>query len=443
MENVTSMLASTLYLLAQAANQREAPTTPPSRPVKVRLPVYHEQDSARRPGLIGQNFEHLRLPTCLLIHLSGSNHPVLDESSERRTSAGGRLVDIPLLRLGEREQQRLLHGGPVDRKISAERDLLARLQCDSLNVLCGIAKLEAELEHVSLEVVDILRVEIREGRTSKRPEPLRPVDPDFKRCEAGKGEVELRDLFGQGVHTLVVVLVDKSSRDVESEVPQLLEGEHRIDRWEFASVEAIDMHAASVGAYKHVQSGCGELDREAERLDDGVAAHLVLPVGDSLATIFVVFELLFHPFEGMVVVVESALGGREGIRRGRGGVVFAHEVVLGNGVEELFGDLVKKITAGDGHRGGNQNSSRRCHGYSLACGEMLELLQGVEEFAHTYHSLNGLVEGFKHGPLCTCVPRAERSDRLEKWINMSSSPDMSNGSLISDLANISSASMNH
>jgi hypothetical protein len=326
MENVTSMLASTLYLLAQAANQREAPTTPPSRPVKVRLPVYHERDFTRRPGLIGQNLEHLRLPTCLLIHLSGSNRPVLDESSERRTSAGGRLIDIPLLRLGEREQQRLLHGGPVDRKISAERDLLARLQCD------GIAKLEAELEHVSLEVVDILRVEIREGRISKRPEPLRPVDLDFERCEAGKGEVELRDLFGQGVHTLVIVLVDSSSRDVESEVPQLLEGEHRIDRWEFASIEAIDMHAASVGAYKHVQSGCGELDREAERLDDGFVAHLVLPVGDSLATIFVVFELLFHPFEGMVVVVESALGGRGGIHRGRGGVVFAHEVVLGNGV---------------------------------------------------------------------------------------------------------------
>jgi hypothetical protein len=69
------------------------------------------------------------------------------------------------------------------------------------------------------------------------------------------------------------VLVDRSSRDVEGEVLQLFKREHRSNRWRYASVEAIDVHAASVGAYKSVQSACGELDEEAEGLDDDVVAN--------------------------------------------------------------------------------------------------------------------------------------------------------------------------
>jgi hypothetical protein len=198
-------------------------------------------------------------------------------------------------------------------------------------VLCGIVKLEAELEHVSVEVVDILWVEVRGRRTSRGPKSLRPVDLDVERCQAGEGQMELRDLFGQGVDSLVLVLVDRSSRDVEGEVLQLFKREHRFDRWRYASVEAIDVHAASVGAYENVQSGCGELDGEAEGLDDDVVANFALPVGDALATIFVVFELLFHPFEEMVVVVESALVGRR-VGVGRGGMVFAEKVVLCDGI---------------------------------------------------------------------------------------------------------------
>jgi hypothetical protein len=84
---------------------------------------------------------------------------------------------------------------------------------------------------------------------------------------------------------LVVILVDRSSWDVESQILQLLKREHRTDRWELGSIKAIDVHAASVGAYKTVRSSCGELDREAERHDDGVVAQFILPVGDALATV--------------------------------------------------------------------------------------------------------------------------------------------------------------
>jgi hypothetical protein len=115
------------------------------------------------------------------------------------------------------------------------------------------------------------------------------------------------------------------------------------------------VHAASVGANEDIESSCGELDGEAEGLDDGVVAHLVLPVGDALATIFVVFELLFHLFKGMVVVVESALIGR-GVGGGRGGMVFVHEVVLGDRIQELFGHLFEWIIAGDGPIGSKQGS---------------------------------------------------------------------------------------
>jgi hypothetical protein len=118
---------STLYFLAQAANQREDPIHPPSLPVKLRLPLDGRRDSARRLGHIGQNLKHLFLLTRLLIFLSGSYRPVLDESSKRRTSAGGRLIEPSLLCLSERKQQRLLRGVPVDLKISAERGLLAGL----------------------------------------------------------------------------------------------------------------------------------------------------------------------------------------------------------------------------------------------------------------------------------------------------------------------------
>jgi hypothetical protein len=299
-------------------------------------------------------------------------------------------------------------------------------------VLCGIAKLEAELEHVSVEVVDILWVEVRGRRTSKGPESLRPVDLDFERLQAGEGQVELRDLFGQGIDSLVVVLVDRSSRDVESEVLQLLMREHRIDRWEHASIEAIDVHAASVGAYKHVQSGCDELDGKAEGLDDGVVAHLVLPVGDTLATIFVVFELLFHPFEGMVVVVESALVGR-GVSGGRGGMILVHEVDPGDRIQEPFGYPFEWIIAGDGlicsKQGGigltldpeqrrvdllevrantcveEPGNHWRSHDYSLVCCEIFRRRWVVAGFATACRdSRCPCVAGVKHGPLCICVP---------------------------------------